>query len=98
MIITSHLSCGTSQVSFLCLGVCQGSGTSRSGQNTAERHLGTRGPSGSGLLKPTVSSVKDIGEGWCPIIDLSSLKGYVIPNELERRLSLSLCVLELIRQ
>ena len=46
------------------LGICQGSGTSgSSGENAAERHLGTDVPSGSEFSQLAVSSTEGIGEG-----------------------------------
>ena len=64
--LSSPPTCGTgiSRVPFLCLGVCQSLGSSRtSGQNAVERLLVTGGPTRSGLLQLAVSSVKGIGGG-----------------------------------
>ena len=47
------------RVSFVQLGVCEGSGTSRrSGQDARERCLGAGRSSGSGLLRQTVSGAE----------------------------------------
>ena len=49
------------RVPFLQLGVCQGSRTSRSGQDAGERHLGTGGSSRHRLLQLTVSGAEGDG-------------------------------------
>ena len=67
---------GTSRVSFLCLGVCQGSGTSkRSGQDAAERSLGTSGPPGPRYYSRLFLVEK--ATGWCSMFNLLSLNRYV---------------------
>ena len=49
-------------VPVLCLGVCQGSGTSRrSGQDAGKMHLGTGRSSGPRLLQSSVSDAEGVG-------------------------------------
>ena len=66
---------GTSRVPFLQLGVCQGLVTSRSGQDSAERHLGTGKQSWSRLLQSAVPGT----EGR-----VSSLSSYVTLTKFKR--------------
>ena len=74
----------TSCVPFLCLRVCQSSGTlSRSGQNAAKRMLGIGGPSGSGLLQPAVFfSVEGIGD-VSSYDQLSEFEGICHPYQIQ---------------
>ena len=71
---------GTSRIPFLCRGVCQGSGTSwRSGQDAGEVALELVDRLGPGYYSRLYLVKRALrGRGWHPVIDVSSLNGYVI--------------------